>query len=213
MTSNAGKLAVAAVAIAALIGSARPAHAVMDPIDLLSHGFQSLKESVRSGIASLFGGPQPETVTPPTASDVVSEIEGPHASQFWEYLKDAGYDLSSIDTSVGIIPDIKITFQLVRELSEADRDWLQQELETDAMKRKGLTAKIQRRIVQTLLDASEFQDMRVSKLVIGILPLPSADFEVQPSRAPLSEEHDIIYRELLKQQKRPSKTSESTGNR
>src|SRR5262249_16165042 len=214
MNSNAGRLAVAAVAIGALIGFARPAYAITHPVDMLMHGFQALRASVRSGVASLFGGPQPETVTPPTAGDVVAEMTGAHNSQFVEYLKDAGYDLSAWDVSLGIIPETKFTFQLVRELSEADRDWLQQELETDAMKRRALVAKIQRRFVLTLLAASEFHDLLVGKVVVGILPLPYLEAEVQPSKAPLSEEHDIIYRELIKQQqKRSGKTSESGGNR
>jgi hypothetical protein len=206
MKPTAGKLAVAAAAMLALVAVAPPARAALDPIELVTNAVSNVVDSIRNGVLALFGRAPAEAVTPPTPSDVLRQVEsgGAH-SQFWGYLRDAGYDLASIDTSVGIIPEIKITFQLVRELSEADRDWLQQELEADALRRKGLVAKLQRRIVQSLLDASEFQDMRIAKLVIGILPLPSADFEVEPTNAPLSEDHDTIYRAIL------SKSGRRTG--
>jgi hypothetical protein len=197
MKSTGGKLAVAAAAMVLLLGFARPAHAITDPVDAVTGALKAASDGIRNAVMSLFGRAPEESVTPPTPADVLGAVSGTNHSSFFDYLKDAGYDLASIDTSVGIIPDIKITFQLVRELSEADRDWLQQELESDAIRRKGLTAKIQRRIVQTLLDASEFQDLRIGKLVIGILPLPSADFTVEPANAPLSEEHDTIYRAVL----------------
>jgi hypothetical protein len=211
MKSTAGKLAVAASAMVLLLGPARPAHAITDPIDVVTGAMKAAGESVRNSVSSLFGRAPRETVTAPTSpSDVLGTVSGTQHSGFWEYLKDAGYDMAEIDTSIGIIPDIKITFQLVRELSDADRDWLQQELEADALRRKGLTAKIQRRIVQTLLDASEFQDLRIGKLTIGILPLPSADFVVEPGNAPLSEEHDAIYRAVINKgiRKPSAKTNE-----
>lgn len=207
MKSIAGKLAVAAAAMGILVAVAPPAHASSNPIALVASAARSILDSAQNGIASLFGrgGDVVEAPTPPaTTSSVLRDVQTGHGA-FWEYLKDAGYDLADIETAVGIIPDIKITFQLVRELSEADRDWLQQELEVDAQRRRGLTAKIQRRIVQTLLDASEFQDLRIAKLVIGILPLPSADFVIEPSNVPLSEEHDTLYRAIIsKSGRRPS---------
>ena len=206
MTSTVGKLAIAAAAMVVLIGLTPPALAASpSPIETVTATFTAAKEWLSDSLTSLFGGASTDAVTPPSPSDVLRQVGGAGHSEFWDYLKDAGYDLSEIETSVGIIPDIKITFLLVRELSEADRDWLQQELEVDALRRKSLVAKLQRRIIQTLLDASEFQDMRIGKLVLGILPLPSADFVVEPANAPLSEEHDTIYRAVLnKSGRKPS---------
>jgi hypothetical protein len=95
-----------------------------------------------------------------------------------------------------------MTFQLVRELSEADRDSLERKLEIDDIRDPGFVPTIQRQIVRTLLEASDVNNMRVGKLVIGILPLPSADFTLEPADAPLSEEHDAIYRAVTNKAKR-----------
>ena len=208
MKSSVGRFVGGAAAIAVLVLLAAPAQATLNPSQFLAVTLNAAKDRINSALSSLFGQASTD-VTPPTPSDVLRQVEGGAHSEFWDYLKDAGYDLREIETSVGIIPDIKITFQLVRELSDADRDWLQEELDADVMRRPGLAARVQRRIVQTLLDASEMQDLRVSKLVVGILPLPSADFVVEPNTAPLSEEHDAIYRAVLNRKGRQPGQSSS----
>ena len=64
-----------------------------------------------------------------------------------------------------------VTFQVVRELSEADRNALERSLEIDDKRVPGVTAMAQRQIIRTLLAVSKSEEMRVGKLVIGILPL------------------------------------------
>jgi hypothetical protein len=117
-------------------------------------------------------------------------------SHFLQHLADAGYQLAEIDMSVGLIPDIKLTFQVVRELSEADRNALERSLEIDDKRVKGVTAMAQRQIIRTLLAVSKSEEMRVGKLVIGILPLPSADFTIEPADAPLGEEHNALLQAI-----------------
>ena len=143
-----------------------------------------------------------DAATPPSPMRLIHGMASKSGSEFWDHLSDAGYDLAEIETSVGIIPDVKMTFQLMRELSEADRDSLERKLEIDDMRDPGLVPMIQRRIVRTLLAASNVENMRVGKLVIGILPLPSADFTLEPADAPLSEEHDALYRAITNKAKR-----------
>src|SRR6266849_1979453 len=95
-----------------------------------------------------------------------------------------------------------MSFQLMRELSEADRDSLERKLEIDDIRDPGVVASIQRQIVRTLLEASNINNMRIGKLVIGILPLPSAEFTLEPADAPLSEEHDALYRAITNKARR-----------
>jgi hypothetical protein len=173
--------------------------------DVVDDFFSSAREMVldvwESIIAPITGGTV-DAVTPPSPVSLVHGMTSKSGSRFWDNLSDAGYDLAEIETSVGIIPDVKMTFQLMRELSEADRDSLARQLEVGDMREPGLVPSIQRRIVRTLLEASNVNNMRVGKLVIGILPLPSADFTLEPADAPLSEEHDALYRAITNKAKR-----------
>ena len=130
-------------------------------------------------------------VTPPTQAIIRGKTDG---FDFWESLRDAGYEIKEFTTGIGIIPDVKMSFQLARELTDADRDWLERKIEIDEIKRGGLTAVIQRQILRTLLAASNLEDMRITKLDVTLLPLPAAEFVMEPKEAPFSEEHDAIYR-------------------
>lgn len=134
------------------------------------------------------------SVTKVTPKSVVHGMEG--NSHFMQHLSDAGYQLAEIDMSVGLIPDVKLTFQVVRELSEADRTSLERSLEIDDKRVPGVTAMAQRQIIRTLLAISKSEEMRVGKLVIGILPLPSADFTIEPADAPLGEEHNALLQAI-----------------
>jgi hypothetical protein len=131
-----------------------------------------------------------DKVTAVTPEGVVHGMQG--KSHFFEHLSDAGYQLIELDMSVGLIPDIKMTFQIVRELSEADRRAVERSLEIDEKDVPGVTAMAQRQIIRTLLAISGSGEMRVGKLVIGVLPLPSAEFTIEPTDAPLSEEHSAL---------------------
>jgi hypothetical protein len=135
-----------------------------------------------------------QSVTKVTPVSVVHGMEG--GSHFFQHLSDAGYSLTEVDMSVGLIPDVKLTFQMVRELSEADRSALQWALDIDDKGVPGVTAMAQRQIIRTLLAVSSSEQMRVGKLVIGVLPLPSADFTIEPYDAPLGEEHDALLRAI-----------------
>jgi hypothetical protein len=188
---------------ALLLASAPSARAAAsdDVGDFFYSARQMVSDAWQSVIAPMTGRTV-DAVTPPSPMSLVHGMTSKSGSHFWDHLSDAGYDLADIETSVGIIPDVKMTFQLVRELSEADRDSLERKLEIDDIRDPGFVPTIQRQIVRTLLEASDVNNMRVGKLVIGILPLPSADFTLEPADAPLSEEHDAIYRAVTNKAKR-----------
>jgi hypothetical protein len=63
----------------------------------------------------------------------------------------------------------------------------------DDQRDPGLVPSIQRGIVHTLLEASQSGDMRVSKLVISLFPLPSADFTMTPAEGPLSAQNTLPW--------------------
>lgn len=116
-------------------------------------------------------------VTPPTQLMAKGATDG---FDFWESLEDAGYVMKEFTTGIGIIPDLKVEFVLARELTDADRDWLELKIEIDATRRRGLTAVIQREILRTLLAASNLEEYRIAKLDLTLLPLPAAVFVMEP---------------------------------
>ena len=140
-----------------------------------------------------------QSVTKVTPTSLIHGMEG--GSHFFQHLSDAGYQLAEIDMSVGLIPDVKLTFQIVRELSEADRNALERTLEIDDKEVPGMTAMAQRQIIRTLLAVSRSERMRVGKLVIGVLPLPSADFTIEPADSPLGEEHNALLQAINRGEK------------
>jgi len=154
--------------------------------DMVSDFFNNLIEPLTQSTV--------QSVTRVTPASLVHGLEG--GSHFFQHLSDAGYQLAEIDMSVGLIPDIKLTFQIVRELSEADRNALERALEIDDREVPGMTAMAQRQIIRTLLAVSRSERMRVGKLVIGILPLPSADFTIEPADSPLGEEHNALLQAI-----------------
>ncbi len=166
-----------------------------------SAAFDSAINSLRDMVSDFVNGliePLTEsTVQSVTKVSPVSLVHGMEGgSHFFQHLSDAGYQLAEIDMSIGLIPDIKLTFQIVRELSEADRRALERVLEIDEKQVPGVTAMAQRQIIRTLLAVSSSEQMRVGKLVIGVLPLPSADFTIEPSDVPLGEEHNALLQAI-----------------
>jgi hypothetical protein len=202
MTHSRSRLAgaVAGALLLAMMPSERAAAA--DSVGDFLYMAQENLTAAWNTLISPITGSTVEMVKPPSPMSMVHGLSSKSGSHFWDHLSDAGYDLAEIDTTVGIIPDVKMTFQLVRELSEADRDSLERKLEIDDFRDPGLVSSIQRQIVRTLLEASNVSNMRVGKLVIGILPLPSAEFSLEPQDAPLSEEHDTIYRAVTNKLRR-----------
>lgn len=157
----------------------------------------SLRDMVSNYVSNLIEPWTESTVDSVTKVEPVTLIHGMEGgSHFFQHLSDAGYQLAGIDMSVGLIPDIKLTFQIVREISEADRRALERSLEIDEKQVPGVTAMAERQIIRTLLAVSGSEQMRVGKLVIGVLPLPSADFTIEPADAPLSEEHSALIQAI-----------------
>ena len=185
------RLSIATAIVAAMLQLATPSHAAGDSRDLLGSVGDAF-DAVRDFLMSPFTRGGGRAVTPPTPMDFIRGARS--GSPFWDDLRDAGYALDEFKTQLGLLPGLEFDFVLVRELSEADRDALERKLEIDAKQNGGLTAMIQRRIIHTLLEASDFEEIRIGELKLTVLPLPSVTFEVEPVEAPLAEEHDAIFR-------------------
>ena len=118
------------------------------------------------------------------------------SSAFSDLMEIAGYKTKEIQTSVSIIPSAGMTFGIVREMSEADQEYLEHRLSRDARERSGLLASMQRSIVRSVLDVSEAAGYEISKVEIEFIPLPSAKLIMEPTDPPISIEATSILRAI-----------------
>jgi len=155
-------------------------------------GFDTVLNTWAENVTDFF-----EELIEPLTGPIVQSPSQPRApasnsnDPFWRYLADAGYEVASIETDIGLIPNVKVTLQILRELSEADRTALERTLLIDDQRDPGLIPALQRQIVHTLLEASQSGEMRVSKLAISLFPIPSADFTMTPAQGPFSAQNTL----------------------
>ncbi|MGX9966530.1 hypothetical protein ACVFYP_24615 [Roseomonas sp. F4] len=108
----------------------------------------------------------------------------------------AGYKLKEIESSIGLIPSFGLTFGQARELTEADRDYVERMLERHAARNPGPMALVQRTIVRGILDATEIGGFTVDKVDVDLFPLPRVKFVLTPTDAPLGIEASRILRAI-----------------
>ena len=102
------------------------------------------------------------------------------ALDFSSLMDIAGYRITSIASSVGVLPDAGMTFGIAREMSDADQAYLERALTRDAINRPGAMSALQRRIVRSILGVSEVGSFEVSKVDIVFLPLPKVSLVMAP---------------------------------
>ncbi|MBU8536964.1 hypothetical protein [Falsiroseomonas tokyonensis] len=108
----------------------------------------------------------------------------------------SGYKLKEIESSIGLIPTFGLTFGQARELTEADRDYVERMLERHAQRNPGPLAVVQRTIVRGILDATEIGGFTVDKVDVDLFPLPRVKFVLSPTDAPLGLEASRILRAI-----------------
>jgi hypothetical protein len=108
----------------------------------------------------------------------------------------AGFKLKEIDSSIGVIPTLGLTFGQARELTAADREYVERQLERHARRNAGVMALMQRTIVRAVLDASEIRGFAVEKVEVHLFPLPKVKFALAPADAPLGIEAARIMRAI-----------------
>ncbi|MGQ0664091.1 MAG: hypothetical protein ACT4P2_11005 [Pseudomonadota bacterium] len=120
------------------------------------------------------------------------------AATLWDLLDDVGYKMKEITTVVGVIPEFSFKFNLARELSEADKEWIENKLERLAAADTSIEGRMGRMIVHAVLDINDAGEYLVEDLLINFLPLPRAEFTLIPLESPLSDEHDALLRAIQK---------------
>jgi|GEM_PF-1301312 len=115
-------------------------------------------------------------------SEQVSERSGPPLD-LTALMDIAGYKVTSIDSSFGLIPGASMKFGIAREMSNSDQEYLDQVLYLDSRHRVGLVAELQRRIVRAVRDAIEGGGLEVRSVTVTFLPLPDVSLSVSPKES------------------------------
>jgi hypothetical protein len=165
-------------------------------------------ERLWTGISRLFSvTPNREQMLRSIAS---AERRQAHARDDFSWLMNiAGFKLKEIESSFSLLPGLSFTFGHARELTEADRDYVEQQLERHARRNPGPLAAMQRAIVRTVLEASEIGDFSVEKVEIDLVPIPKVKFSLAPADAPVGIDAARILRQIDRLQQR----LQSTGPR
>ncbi len=140
-----------------------------------------------------------DQIMPPSASDFTAENDSTHLFKLLGY---AGYKLKEIDNEVGLIPGLAFKFGLVREVSEADLDYLDEQMDYHRFANPGLLSELQRGIVSSVVAINTGGGMQVSELKLRLLPLPKAQFSITPSEGALSEEGSALMRAIQRVDRR-----------
>lgn len=108
----------------------------------------------------------------------------------------AGYKLKEIESAVSLFPSLQMTFGQARELTDADREYVERFLERHALRNPGPLSALQRMIVRSVLEASDLNGMAVDKVEIDLFPLPKVKIAVAPADAPLGLDAARIMRSI-----------------
>lgn len=187
--------------------SGGPALAQQNPNDLVSDQPSVAGAAWNAAMSSLSWvggavGSVLSVVMPPTPGSLAAANKDQDGSELFRLLGLAGYKLKEIDSDVGIIPGVAFKFAIVRELSEADYDYLDEQIELFQIRRPGVIGDMQRAIVRSVVAINSAGDMQVSDLKLKVLPLPGASFTVSPSATVLSEESSILMRAIQRVDRR-----------
>lgn len=131
-------------------------------------------------------------LTPPSPTTLTNKVSKKDAVQLFRLLGEAGYTLTEIDSQVGIIPTIAFKFGQVRELSEADYEYLESVVTEWREHTPGLYSNLQHSILDTVIAVNLSTEYHVSSLEIQLLPLPEVAFSVSPKVTALSEENSAL---------------------
>ena len=143
-----------------------------------------------------------EVATPSNSADWLQHLNDDHQTGFWTLLGDAGYKLKKIDTTIGLIPEVTFKYAHGRELSEADKAWLERKLDRLAREKSGPVPTLQRAIIQGILEGNETDGFFIDEVKISLLPLPEAEFSLVPTNAPMPGDLDKIYRAVIGKKQR-----------
>ena len=142
-------------------------------------------------------------VTPPTPASMVKSFqEGDQQSTFLSMIGDAGYKIKEIENGIGLPPDITIKFGRIRNLSDADIDYIDRQLSRWERRDSGTIADAQRAVITTLVSINQSDTYVVDSMRLRVLPLPQVKFSLAPTIGGLGWESSQLMRAIQRLDRR-----------
>ncbi len=183
-----------------------------DPIDdrgyfeLAADSISGLWSTITFSLGSMFSA-----VTPPTPAAMVKDWQDDsQKSTFFQLVGDAGYKIKEIENGVGLPPAVTIKFGRIRNLSDADIDYMEREVERWARKEPGLIGDVQRAAISTLVAINQSDAYVVDTVSMRVLPLPQFKFTLAPAQGGLGWESSQLMRAVQRLDRR---VAEGQGSR
>jgi len=143
------------------------------------------------------------TVTPPTPAAMVKDLQDDDAqSPFFALIGDSGYKIKEIENGVGLPPDVTIKFGRIRNLSDADIDYIDRELARWEKHDPGMVAEAQRAVISTLVAVNQSDSYVIDSVRLRVLPLPQIKFTLAPTEGGLSMENSVLMRAIQRLDRR-----------
>lgn len=142
-------------------------------------------------------------VTPPTPSSMIKGLrDDDEKSPFFALIGDAGYKIKEIENGVGLPPDVTVKFGRIRNLSEADLDYIDRELSRWSRRDAGVVADAQRAVITTLVAINQSDSYVVDGVRMRLLPLPQVKFTLAPTVGGLGWESSQLMRAIQRLDRR-----------
>ncbi|MEI6556958.1 MAG: hypothetical protein WCO00_01015 [Rhodospirillaceae bacterium] len=142
-------------------------------------------------------------VTPPTPSAMIRNLqEGDQQTVFLAMIGDAGYKVKEIENGIGLPPDVTVKFGRIRNLSDADLDYIDRELARWQRRDPGVVADAQRAVITTLVSINQSDSYVVDSVRLRLLPLPQVKFSLAPTVGGLGWESSQLMRAIQRLDRR-----------
>ena len=141
-------------------------------------------------------------VTPPTPTAMLKDLQDDRQSVFLQMIGDAGYKIKEIENGIGLPPDITLKFGRIRNLSDADLDYIDRELSRWQHRDTGMIAEAQRAVITTLVSITQSDSSVVDSVRLRLLPLPQVKFTLAPTVGGLGWESSQLMRAIQRLDRR-----------
>ncbi len=142
-------------------------------------------------------------ITPPTPAAMVKRFQDDEEkSPFFALIGYAGYKIKEIENGIGLPPDVTVKFGRIRNLSDADIDYIDRELSRWEKRDSGVVAEAQRAVISTLVSVNQSDSYVIDAVRLRVLPLPQVKFTLAPTEGGMSMENSVLLRAIQRLDRR-----------